>query len=82
VIIAWFKLYLNPHVAGDCGPDERVPLRDAAMGDKVGRYIGLLAKNRCDPFTHGVLSAGEHHPNSRESGRRDQAYCWPSATLT
>jgi hypothetical protein len=61
--IARFELRLHLHVAGRCGPDERVSLRDVRMGGELRRYIGFPAKDFRHPFANGVLGAGEPTPS-------------------
>ena len=63
VIIARFKLRLHFHVAGECGPDERVSLRNVGMIGELLRYVVLVAKDFRHPFANRVLGAGETAPS-------------------
>ena len=62
VIIARLKLRLHLHVAGGCGPDERVSLGDARMGGELPRYIGLLAR-LLSPIHQRCFGTGEPAPS-------------------
>lgn len=77
VIIAWLKLYLHLHVAGVCGPDERVSLRDVRMGGELRRYVGLPMKDSRHPFTEGVLVAAQPPHASRSNQTRPDTALLP-----